>query len=230
MFEMRVAKAFLCATLVPALAFHPVLSASAAGTNTTLPSQCAANDHPAGCWGNVKFKEIARGFFGFSALTKCPNQSTAESIDRGLKAMGEKISARKYRHFFMIPQGEAAYLSAGNAWEGDHYTACSQSVAGALHWQMLGLAAAEFASAALWARIAGSPEYFQQYSDRLFKLFNDLTTQTVVDESAREYAFEIKHVYCVTQNPDDGPDYPDYGRLLTWDDFHRLQCDNFNYY
>ncbi len=203
-------------------------AAARADVNTTLPSQCAADDHPRGCWGDVRRQDLFAGVRGGLGYEQCPNYPAMRALDEASLAQRRTIAAKKYAHAFMIPQAQAVFVSLAYGRVADETERCASTADQPRRARLQALAVFDRYYAADWARTAGSATYFQQYSTRFFHDVDALTAPGV-DQWAREYAFWAKHAYCVEENPDIGPQNPDYGRLFTWDDYHRVGCDNFRY-
>ncbi len=215
------------AAFLAVLALLLPLPARAVGTNSTLPSQCATDDHPRGCWGNVRSDDINNGIRG--ALTQCPNTAAMAALENERDQLRRQIYAKKYPHFFMVPQGQAAYVSLLYAAVANGETACAATVSHEIRSTVLAISTYQIFQAADWARTAGNAAFFQQWSDRFFRLVDLIANDPSASPWAREYALWTKNSYCTTENPDIGPENPDYGRLFTWDDFHRVKCDNYRY-
>jgi len=202
-------------------------SAAGAGTNSTLPSQCAADDHPRGCWGNLRTPEIVKGLN--YPVASCPGVSAATALSTSIRSLDRSIAAKKYPHVFMIPQAEAVYEALQfSAWS-DLIEDCAASADPDLRSRLFAVETYTLYSAADWARIAGSTTYFQRYTDRFFARVDQVVASPASNPWAKEYALLYKAIYCEEENPDIGPQFPDYGRLFDWDDYHRVRCDNFRY-
>jgi hypothetical protein len=214
----------LCVVL--AIVFACASSVAHAGTNTTLPTQCIADSHPRGCWGNLRYNDIVAGMK--YPVRDCGVGPAIDALQLSAVNVNRVLNAKKYPKLFMIPQAEAAYQSLQLVAMADVIDQCATGADPDLRSRVLAAAIDPLYNATDWARVAGSATFFQRYSDRFFERVNAVMNDPQADSWAKEYVLWHKAIYCQRQNPDYGPNYPDYGRLFTWDDFHRVGCDSFN--
>jgi hypothetical protein len=199
------------------------------GTNTTLPSECASNSHPAGCWGNVRMQDVFKGVDAPAGAPPCPNISVIDKLFHEITQVDQQITNGHYKHRFLVPQGLAAYDSTLLYARYQEELACAADIP-QRRALMLTDGIFDLDNAAYYARIAGSAEKFNQFNNEYFAFIGRVLADPGAGSWLQEEAFWSKRDVCTSLNPDIGSEYPDYGRLFTWDDFHRFGCDNFNYY
>ena len=201
------------------------------GTNTTYPSQCASDDHPRGCWGNIRLNEVVDNLGDAKSLWQaCPNAAAKDFLQASLDDANQRLrQVTGMKRLFQMPQGFATLISLLHAGLATEATSCGAfRQADAAFFEVTAI---DHLESALWfARIAGNSNdfamYVRQFRTELNKALNDST----LPRWPREYVLFQKRAYCSWMVPENGPEYPDYGRLYTWDDFHADRCELFNYY
>jgi len=196
-----------------------------------LPTQCLEKTGAAvsDCWSHLDYQAMQNGVAAAGPIAglagTCHGEADAEKqLTEELHQLFQVIDQHHYKVAFLIPQGQVVYAAVLYDQLADEAQACfknTHSIAVAIAWSSWR------ETSVRWARMSGSSSYFKKYSDDFLELKRSFLEAADTNQWVREYVLLDTDWFCTLNDPGNGPNYPDYGRLFTWDDFHKAGCDGF---